>query len=95
MLYRHYPLYPVVDGAQHILGVVHGWKLYERIASELSGQAGAQALAITLRGMTLGQLRYYPVGKLLRKEILLGALNGVIVGLIAESEGFSGLKPSL
>ncbi|MCS3903623.1 magnesium transporter [Methylohalomonas lacus] len=150
-MYRHYPLYPVVDNDGRIVGVVHGWKLYERIASEISGQAGSQygvdkeeqistsvlqafrmrhpwllinlvtafaaafvvgmfedtitqvvalavflpvlagqsgntgcqALAITLRGITLGQLRDYPVRKLLRKEILLGALNGAIVGLIA------------
>jgi len=151
VLYRHYPLYPVVDDAHQVVGVVHGWKLYERIASELSGQAGAQygvdkeeqvstsvfesfrmrhpwllvnlvtafaaafvvgtfedtitqivalaaflpvlagqsgntgcqALAITLRGMTLGQLRDFPVRKLLRKEILLGALNGAVVGFLA------------
>ncbi len=150
-LYRHYPLYPVVDDAGGIVGVVHGWKLYERVASEISTQAGAQygvdkaeqvdtpvldafrmrhpwlqvnlitafaaafvvglfedtiaqlvvlavflpvlagqsgntgcqAMAITLRGLTLGQLRDYPVGKLLRKEILLGALNGFAVGLVA------------
>lgn len=151
VLYRHYPMYPVVDEQRRVVGVVRGWKLYERIASELSGQAGAQygvakeeqintsvwdafrmrhpwlqvnlvtafaaafvvgifedtiaqvvalavflpvlagqsgntgcqALAITLRGITLGQLRDYPVRSLLRKEILLGALNGALVGLIA------------
>lgn len=151
VLYRHYPMYPVVDEHQQVVGVVHGWKLYERIASELSGQAGTQygvakeeqintsvfsafrmrhpwlqvnlitafaaafvvgmfedtitqvvalaaflpvlagqsgntgcqALAITLRGITLGQMRNYPVSKLLRKEILLGALNGALVGVIA------------
>ncbi|HSH28793.1 MAG TPA: magnesium transporter, partial [Thiohalobacter sp.] len=36
-----------------------------------------------LRGITLGHLRDYPVGRLLRKEILLGALNGAVVGVIA------------
>ncbi|RRQ22101.1 magnesium transporter [Thiohalobacter thiocyanaticus] len=151
VLYRHYPLYPVIDETGRVAGVVHGWKLYERIATELSTQAGTQygvareeqirtpvlqafrmrhpwlqvnlitafaaafvvgmfedtitrmvalaaflpvlagqsgntgcqALAITLRGITLGQLRDYPVGQLLRKEILLGALNGAVVGVIA------------
>ena len=48
-----------------------------------SGNTGCQALAITLRGLTLGQLDEYPVGKLLRKEILLGALNGFVVGIVA------------
>ena len=48
-----------------------------------SGNTGCQALAITLRGLTLGQLDEYPVRKLLRKEILLGALNGFVVGIVA------------
>lgn len=48
-----------------------------------SGNTGCQALAITLRGLTLGQLDDYPVRKLLRKEILLGALNGLVVGIVA------------
>ncbi|TNE81670.1 MAG: magnesium transporter [Gammaproteobacteria bacterium] len=48
-----------------------------------SGNTGCQALAITLRGITLGELSDYPVGKLLRKEIVLGAINGFFVGLVA------------
>ncbi|WP_198411176.1 magnesium transporter [Marinimicrobium alkaliphilum] len=151
VLYRHYRMYPVVDDEQRVVGEVPGWKLYERIATELSAQAGSQygvakeeqistpvlaafrmrhpwllvnlvtafaaafvvgifegtiaqivalavflpvlagqsgntgcqALAITLRGMTLGQTRDYPVYRLLRKEILLGALNGAAVGALA------------
>jgi magnesium transporter len=150
-LYYHYQVYPVLDDESRVVGVVQGWKLYERIASEIGAQAGAQygvskeeqirtsvwrafcmrhpwlqlnlltaflaafvvgsfedtiarivalaaflpvlagqsgntgcqALAITLRGMTLGQLRDYPVLRLLRKEVLLGALNGALVGVPA------------
>jgi magnesium transporter len=48
-----------------------------------SGNTGSQALAITLRGLTLGELADYPVRRLLRKEIILGALNGFAVGLVA------------
>ena len=151
VLYRHYRMYPVVDEQQQVIGEVRGWKLYERIASEITAQAGSQfgvakeeqintpvlaafrmrhpwlqvnlitafaaafvvgsfestiaqivalaaflpvlagqsgntgcqALAITLRGITLGQINDYPIRKLLRKEILLGALNGAAVGVIA------------
>ncbi|WP_415039741.1 magnesium transporter [Alcanivorax sp.] len=151
VLYRHYRMYPVVDEQRRVVGEVRGWKLYERIATELSAQAGSQygvakeeqintpvlvafrmrhpwlqvnlltafaaafvvgmfestitqivalaaflpvlagqsgntgcqALAITLRGITLGQMKGYPVSRLLRKEILLGALNGAAVGVIA------------
>lgn len=48
-----------------------------------SGNTGCQALAINLRGITLGQTRDYPTSRLLRKEIPLGALNGAAVGLLA------------
>lgn len=148
---NHYAVYPVVNDAYHVVGRVQAWKIYERIAEELSAQAGTQygvsrdeqintpilaafrmrhpwllinlvtafaaalvvglfedtisrvvalaaflpvlagqsgntgcqAMAITLRGITLGKLRDYPVRALLRKEIALGALNGAVVGVLA------------
>ena len=60
-----------------------------------SGNTGCQALAITLRSMTLGETKGFPVAQLLRKEIILGAMNGFCVGLIAALAmwlyaGFSG-----
>jgi magnesium transporter len=150
-LHRHYPVYPVVDAEGHIIGVVRGWRLFERQAIEISAQSGqmvgvdkeeriytelwpafkmrhpwlqvnlltafaagfvvslfegtitqivalaaflpilagqsgntgCQALAITLRGITLGDLDSHPVRKLIGKELALGALNGFLTGLVA------------
>jgi magnesium transporter len=150
-VHRHYPVYPVVDSDQRMVGVVRGWALFERQAVEitaqmgkmvgvdkeehvrtplfsslrmrhpwlqinlftafgtafvvsmfdatieqivvlaaflpvlscLAGNNGCQALAITLRGMTLGELESTPVGRMLRKEIMVGALNGFGTGLVA------------
>ena len=48
-----------------------------------SGNLGCQALAVTLRGMTLGELKGVPVIKLLAKEATLGALNGAVTGALA------------
>lgn len=48
-----------------------------------SGNTGCQALAVTLRGMTLGELRDGPVFRLVSKELVLGIGNGVLVGLVA------------
>ena len=48
-----------------------------------SGNTGCQALAVTLRGLTLGELSSKDIPKLLRKEALLGLLNGATVGVIA------------
>jgi magnesium transporter len=52
----------------------------------LSGQCsntGCQALAVTLRGMTLGELARSRPGALLVKEAWLGFLNGSLTGLVA------------
>lgn len=48
-----------------------------------SGNTGCQALAVTLRGMTLGELDASKVRLLVAKEALLGFLNGAIVGIVA------------
>ncbi len=48
-----------------------------------SGNSGCQALAVTLRGLTLGDIRSVPAGKLVLKEAFLGFLNGAVVGLLA------------
>lgn len=148
---RHYPVYPVVDEAGRLCGVVRGWQLFERQAFEItaqsgqmvgvdkaervytgfwealkgrhpwlqlnlltafaaavvvalfadtitrvvalaaflpvlagqSGNTGSQAMAITVRGMTLGDMGAISVPALLRKEALLGACNGFLVGLVA------------
>jgi magnesium transporter len=48
-----------------------------------SGNTGSQALAITLRGMALGDLQPRKEKALVRKEALLGLLNGALVGVVA------------
>ncbi len=148
---RHYPVYPVCEEDDTLVGQVRGQVLFEQQAFEISAQAGAmvgveseerlatpmmrsfkfrhpwlqinlltvfvaaavvgafqdtvdkivvlamflpvlggqsgnlgcQALAVTLRGMTLGELRGVPVVKLLAKEATLGALNGLVTGALA------------
>lgn len=55
----------------------------------LSGQCsntGCQALAVTLRGLTLNEIRSADHGfALIGKEALLGMLNGLLVGIVAAS----------
>jgi magnesium transporter len=48
-----------------------------------SGNTGCQALAVTLRAMTLGEFRNKGIKKLLLKEGVLGMLNGTFVGISA------------
>jgi magnesium transporter len=150
-VHRHYPVYPVVDSEQHVVGIVRGWRLFERQAIEISAQSGqmvgvdkeerlqtgiwaafrlrhpwlqvnlltaflagfvvslfegtisqivalaaflpilagqsgntgCQALAITLRGITLGDMEKFSIRRLLRKEVMLGAMNGMLTGSVA------------
>ena len=150
-LVRRHRMYPVTSKDGRLVGVVYGWKLFDRMATEISAQSGSmvgvdkeervstpileafrkrhpwlqvnlltafvaalvvglfedtivrvaalaaflpvlagqsgntgcQALAITLRGITLGELGTTPVRQILRKEIVLGALNGLLVGVVA------------
>lgn len=48
-----------------------------------SGNTGCQALAVTLRAMTLGELKDGKEWKALTKEAFLGLANGALVGLTA------------
>jgi magnesium transporter len=48
-----------------------------------SGNTGCQSLAVTLRGLTLGDFENTEKKKVLSKEAFLGLLNGFFVGLVA------------
>ena len=48
-----------------------------------SGNTGCQALAVTLRGLTLGELTEGSAKPLVMKEAWLGLLNGTLVGIVA------------
>jgi magnesium transporter len=151
VLDRHYPVYPVVDAENRLIGLVRGQTMFEAQAIEItlqagsmvgvekeerlatpwlhslmlrhpwlqlnlvtaflaaavvglfqdtidrlvilalflpvlagqSGNTGCQALAVTLRGMTLGELKPGTERPLVAKETWLGCLNGVGVGIAA------------
>ena len=150
-LHKHFPVYPIVDAAGRLTGLVRGEELFANRAIEISAQSGAmvgvdkeermatplarslklrhpwlqvnlltafvaaavvgafedtlsrlvilavflpvmagqtgntgcQALAVTLRGMTLGDLKAGAARGLVRKEGLLGLFNGLLVGITA------------
>ena len=48
-----------------------------------SGNLGCQAMAVLLRGMTLGELKGMPIIKLISKEAVLGLMNGLVTGALA------------
>jgi magnesium transporter len=53
------------------------------ILSSVAGNTGCQTLAVTLRGIALNEYKRGIGAQLLRKELLLGTLNGALIGLVA------------
>jgi magnesium transporter len=57
--------------------------MFMPVLADQAGNTGSQALAITLRGITMGELATGKEKALVRKEALLGLANGALVGLVA------------
>jgi len=57
--------------------------LFLPVLAGQSGNTGCQALAVTLRGITLGELKPGGEKKLVNKEASLGLYNGALTGLVA------------
>jgi len=57
--------------------------LFLPVLAGQSGNTGCQALAVTLRGLTLGEVRQGAERALVAKEAQLGLANGVLVGITA------------
>jgi magnesium transporter len=53
------------------------------VMSSQCGNLGSQALAVTTRGMTLGELRALPRWRVIGKEAWLGLMNGMVCGAIS------------
>jgi magnesium transporter len=73
----------VVGFFQHTLEQIVVLAVFLSVLSGQSGNTGCQALAVTLRGITLGELRADNVLATVTKEAWLGLLNGIAVGVVA------------
>jgi magnesium transporter len=58
------------------------------IVAGQGGNAGAQTLTIIIRDMALGEISSGDGRKALRKEIILGLVNGLVIGLIVAVVGY-------
>jgi magnesium transporter len=73
----------VVAMFQHTLARVVILAAFLPVLAGQSGNTGCQALAVTLRGLTLGDLKAGDERLLILKEGLLGLINGMLVGITA------------
>ncbi len=73
----------VVGAFSDILDKIVLLAVFLPVLAGQSGNTGCQALAVTLRGITLGELGKDKQKRLVAKEALLGLCNGALVGLTA------------
>jgi magnesium transporter len=52
------------------------------IISDMSGCSGNQAVAVSIRELSNGLVRPFELGRVFLKEIVMGLVNGVILGLL-------------
>jgi len=73
----------VVGAFQQTLDQIVLLAVFLPVMAGQSGNTGCQALAVALRGITLGDLKAGQERRLVLKEALLGLCNGALVGLTA------------
>ncbi|QOV87945.1 magnesium transporter [Humisphaera borealis] len=54
----------------------------QTVVSGMGGNASAQAMAVSVRGIALGEVDNRRIRKVLRKEMLVGLLAGLVIGFI-------------
>ncbi len=67
---------------QDTLSAVIALAVFLPIISDMSGCSGSQAVAVSLRELSLGLVRADEVRRVWLKEIAVGVLNGVALGLL-------------
>ncbi|MCI0630894.1 MAG: magnesium transporter [Phycisphaerales bacterium] len=67
---------------QDTLAQVIALAVFLPIISDMSGNAGIQAIAVSLREMTLGLLKPTEFAWVFVKEVSLGAVNGIVLGVL-------------
>ncbi|HET7844998.1 MAG TPA: magnesium transporter [Xanthomonadales bacterium] len=72
----------VIGRFEHTLEQVVALAILMPIVASMGGNAGTQTLTLMVRGLALGQVGASNAARLLSKELLVGALNGVFLALI-------------
>ena len=52
------------------------------IISDMSGCSGNQAVAVSIRELSLGLVRPFEIGRVFLKELMVGVMNGAILGVL-------------
>ncbi|MBX7244770.1 MAG: magnesium transporter [Candidatus Sumerlaeaceae bacterium] len=72
----------VIAANEKIISQVAALAVFTAIVSDMSGCAGSQAVAVSIRELTLGLIRPKELFRVLAKEIPIGVMNGLLLGII-------------
>ena len=73
---------------QDTLSAVIALAVFLPIISDMSGCSGNQAVAVSIRELTLGLIRPYEFMRVVVKEGLVGLMNGVVLGVLLGTLAF-------
>ena len=72
----------VIAGYQDTLSAVISLAVFLPIISDMSGCSGNQAVAVSMRELTLGVIKPVDVFYVWRKELAVGLINGIVLGVL-------------
>jgi magnesium transporter len=72
----------VIAGYQDTLSAVISLAVFLPIISDMSGCSGNQAVAVSMRELTLGVIKPVDVFYVWRKELAVGLINGLVLGVL-------------
>lgn len=72
----------VVGAFQNTIDKLTTLAVFMPVVAGMGGNAGAQALAVTVRGLALGEIDPQQGKKALIKEVTVGCLNGIAIGVV-------------
>lgn len=70
----------VISFFDHVIEALPILAAYQSIVSGMGGNAGAQTLAVAIRGIALGESAHRLLWRVLRRELIVGLLTGLTVG---------------
>jgi len=72
----------VITGFEETIATVAILAAFIPMITDMGGNVGIQALSVAIRSIALGEARLRDLRKVLRKEVLIGVVNGLSLGLI-------------
>lgn len=78
----------VLVNFESIFSVLPALVLFQSLVLGTTGNAGTQALAVTIRSLADDEINKKNIGRIIRKELSIGLLDGLIIGVIGFTVSF-------